>query len=104
MQTFFVRVECDVTAKVHEQPFRYRAYINNELFAERTWIWEGVHIEENFQISAPAGVYPIRFETVDEGTDRIARIKTGNYRIVNGPGRIIQYQGLPSLEISNESK
>ena len=65
MQTYFVRVECDVTAKVHAQPLRYRAYVNNELFAERTWIWTDSYLEENFQISAPAGVYPIRFETVD---------------------------------------
>jgi hypothetical protein len=101
MQTFFVRVECDVTAKVHEQPLRYRAYVNNELFAERTWIWENCYLEENFQISAPAGVYPIRFETVDEDH---GRIKVRNYRVVTGPGRIIEYQGETVVEISNESK
>jgi hypothetical protein len=101
MQTFFVRVECDVTAKVHEQPFRYRAYINNELFAERTWIWEGVHIEENFQISAPAGVYPIRFETVDS---EHGRIKVRNHRVVTGPAKIIMYKGETAVEITNESK
>ena len=65
MQTHFIRVECDVTAKVHAQPFRYRAYVNNELFAERTWIWTDSYLEENFQIQAAPGVYPIRFETVD---------------------------------------
>ena len=101
MQTFFVRVECDVTAKVHEQPFRYRAYVNNELFVERTWIWENCYLEENFQISAPAGVYPIRFETVDDAN---GRIKTRDYRITAGPGRIIEYQGQTAVEISNESK
>ena len=65
MQTYFVRVECDVTAKVLAQPLRYRAYINNELFAERTWIWTDSYLVENFQIQAAPGVYPIRFETVD---------------------------------------
>ena len=65
MQTYFVRVECDITAKVHAQPLRYRAYINNELFAERTWIWTDSYLVENFQIQAAPGVYPIRFETVD---------------------------------------
>jgi hypothetical protein len=65
MQTYFVRVECDVTAKVHASAFRYRAYVNNELFAERTWIWKTAYLEENFQIQAAPGVYPIRFETVD---------------------------------------
>jgi hypothetical protein len=100
MQTYFVRVECDVTAKVHEQPLRYRAYVNNELFSERTWIWDNCYLEENFQISAPAGVYPIRFETVN--TDR-GRIKVRDFRVVAGPGRIIEYQGETAVEISNES-
>ena len=101
MQTFFVRVECDVTAKVHEQPFRYRAYVNNELFTERTWIWENCYLEENFQISAPAGIYPIRFETVDEAN---GRIKVRNHRVVTGPGQIIEYQGETAVVISNESQ
>ena len=100
MQTFFVRVECDVTAKVHEQPFRYRAYVNNELFTERTWTWENCYLEENFQISAPAGVYPIRFETVDPEN---GRIKVRNHRIDQGPARIIMHQDELSVEISNES-
>jgi hypothetical protein len=100
MQTYFVRVECDVTAKVHEQPLRYRAYINNELFAERTWIWTDSYLEENFQIQAGPGVYPIRFETVDDAN---GRIKVRNYRITAGPGRIIEHQGQPTLEISDAS-
>ena len=100
MQTQFVRVECDVTAKVHHQPLRYRAYVNNELFAERTWIWENCYLEESFQIQAGPGVYPIRFETVD---DAHGRIKVRNYRITAGPGRIIEYQGQPTLEISDAS-
>jgi hypothetical protein len=101
MQTYFVRVECDVTAKVHAQPLRYRAYINNELFAERTWIWDNCNLEESFQIQAGPGVYAIRFETVD---DVNGRIKVRNHRVVVGPGRIIDYQGQTAVEISNESK
>ena len=99
MQTYFVRVECDVTAKVHAQPLRYRAYINNELFAERTWIWTNSYLQENFQIQAAPGVYPIRFETVDPDN---GRIKVRNHRTV-GQGRIIMHQGETSVEISNES-
>jgi hypothetical protein len=100
MQTFFVRVECDVTAKVHAQPFRYRVYVNNELFTERTWIWQGVYLEEMLPISAPAGIYPIRFETVDPEN---GRIKVRNHRVDQGPGRIIMYRDELSVEISNES-
>ena len=100
MQTHFVRVECDVTAKVHHQPLRYRAYVNNELFAERTWIWNNCYLEESFQIQAAPGVYPIRFETVDEAN---GRVKVRNHRVTAGPGRIINYQGQTAVEISNES-
>lgn len=100
MQTYFVRVECDVTAKLFSQPLRYRAYINNELFAERTWIWTDSYLEENFQIQAPPGVYSIKFETVDADN---GRIKVRNYRVVAGPGRIIDYQGETAVEISDAS-
>lgn len=98
MQTYFVRVECDVTAKVVAQPLRYRAYVNNELFTERTWIWENCYLEESFQIQAGPGIYPLRFETVDETN---GRIKVRDYRVVTGPGRIIKYKGELSLEISD---
>lgn len=101
MQTYFVRVECDVTAKVQAEPFCYRAYINNELFTERTWIWTDSYLEENFQIQAPPGVYIIRFEPVDSVH---GRIKVRNHRVTQGPGKIIQYQGQPAVEISNASK
>jgi len=77
MNTFPVSVTCDVTAKVLAQPFRYRVYVNNELFTERTWIWQGVHLEEMLPIVAPAGIYPIRFETVDPEN---GRIKVRNHR------------------------
>ena len=99
MKLYSAAVICDVTAKVLDHPFRYRVYVNNELFAERSWIWQGVYLEEMLPISAPTGVYPIRFETVD---DAHGRIKVRNYR-VEGAGRIIMYQGETALEISNES-
>ena len=77
MKTIPVTVTCDVTAKVLAQPFRYRVYVNNELFTERTWIWTDSYLEEMLPISALAGVYPIRFETVDPDN---GRIKVRNYR------------------------
>ena len=98
MQTYFVRVECDVTAEVQSQPFRYRAYVNNELFAERTWIWDNCYLEESFQIQARPGIYSIVFETVDE---QHGCIKVRGHRVIDGPGRIIHYQGQTSLEISD---
>ena len=104
MQTYFVRVECDVTAKVLAQPFRYRAYINDELFAERTWIWTNSYLEEAFQIQASPGIYPIRFETVDADH---GRIKVRNYRtdvdIMQDQIQQLQSQ-LSELKIQNINK
>ena len=84
MQTFFVRVECDVTAKVHEQPFRYRAYINNELFAERTWIWKNHYLEEMLQIAAEPGEYHVRLEAVKPWG---GKFKASNVRVEYGDAR-----------------
>ena len=100
MKTYSVNVICDVTAKVLAQPFRYRVYVNNELFAERTWIWQGVYLEEMLPISAPAGVYSIRFETVDREN---GRIKVRNHRVDQGPAHVMMYQGNTAVEITNES-
>jgi hypothetical protein len=98
----FVRVLADVhcDCAVDQRPI-YRLYVNDELFTERTWIWENCYLEENFQISAPAGIYPIRFEIVDV---EHGRIKVRNHRVITGPGRIVDYQGQTAVEISNESK
>ena len=101
MKLFSVNVICDVTAKVLDHPFRYRVYVNNELFAERNWIWQGVYLEELLPILAPAGVYPIRFETVDPDH---GRLKVRNYRTENRAAKIIMYQGETAVEISNESQ
>ena len=113
MQTYFVRVVCDIMPEIKQEqlfddikgdffnPFRYRAYVNNELFAERTWTWTSTtYLEENFQIQAAPGVYPIRFETVDSDC---VNIKVRDHRVITVPGRIIDYQGQTAVEISNES-
>ena len=99
MQNCSVNVGCDVTAKVYNQPFRYRVYVNDELFAERAWIWEGIYLEEMLPISAPPGVYLIKFEVVDPDH---GRIKVRNWK-VTGPGQIFDYYGDTALKI-NASK
>ena len=96
---YSVVVECDVTAKVDLHPLRYRVFVNEELFTERTWIWSDCYLEESIPILAPAGIYPIQFQTVDQTN---GRIKVRNFRITSGLGRIKEYKGCPALEISNE--
>jgi hypothetical protein len=95
MEHKFVQFTVDVSAKRHPGAvLRYRAYINDELFTERDWIWTDTYLEETHQISAPSGIYPIRYETVDSDGGRI-RVK--NFRVIDGPGVIV---GVGSDEIS----
>jgi len=65
MTTQYVRVLCDIICKPITPEPRYRVFVNDELFTERTWIWEGVYLEESLQIEAEPGIYPIRVELVD---------------------------------------
>lgn len=96
MQTQFVRVLCDVHCAWEGQPPRYRAYLNDELFTERTWIWNDVYLEEAFQIQAAPGKYTLRYELVDTES---AQLKVKNMRVVDGNANI--HKG--TLEIHYES-
>ena len=64
MNTEFVRVICTVDCDWAGLPPIYRVYVNNELFAERSWIWTDSMIEELLQIQAPPGDYNISYELV----------------------------------------
>jgi hypothetical protein len=82
MQTEFVIVECDVDMQ-WTGPFpRYRVYLNNELFAERTWIWNNVYLVEMLQIQAPPGDYKIRYELLDP---ELATLSVSKAKVIQGP-------------------
>lgn len=89
MTKSFVIVAADlIKEKGFDQEFRYRVFVNNELFAERTWIWDdGFYIEENLQIEAVPGEYPVHFEVHGARHD-VLKIK--NIRVVEGPGQMIK--------------
>ena len=90
MQTEFVSAICDVFIKWKgELPPRYRCYINDELFTERTWIWNDRYLEEKIQIQAPPGHYEVRYELLDVED---AKLKVRNLRIDSGPA-IIDREG-----------
>jgi len=97
MKTYFVRVDCDVKANLIGDPLRYRLYVADELFTERTWIWDNAYLEESLSIQAVPGQYPIRLETVDPQSGQIT---IDNFR-VQGPGQILHMSGQTVLEISN---
>ena len=85
MTTKFVQVTMDIDIEaVKEQP-RYRVFVDNELFTERTWIWQDQFLREMLQIEAPPGRYPIRVELVDPES---GVLKLRNMRMLLGPGNI----------------
>jgi hypothetical protein len=96
MQTKSVQVHCDVYCKWDNNDTRYRLYVNDELFTERTWIWpaKDYYLEEVIPIEAPPGQYTIRYELL-EPTD--SRLKIRNMRVASGNARFLDNQ--TTLEI-----
>ena len=82
----FVQVLCDVDCDWDVQHPKYRVFVNDELFTERTWIWRGQYLEEMLQIYGPPGKYTVRFEVVDPGLGTMLvknlRVKAGDAVIV----------------------
>lgn len=91
MQTEFVIAKCDVHCDWTGPYPAYRLYVNDELFAERTWIWQDTYLEENLQIQARPGKYPVRIETLNP---EFAKIKIKNLRIDSGPAIIARDGGI----------
>jgi hypothetical protein len=65
-------VEFDLFCDWQNEPPVYRLYIDEEMFAERTYIWKGVeYLHENIPIKCEAGTYRIRIENLGEGEFRV---------------------------------
>ena len=95
MEPVFVKAHFDLHCDWEGLPPSYRVYVNDELFAERTYIWTDQYLNEMLQISAPPGRYQVRVEP------NLAKITTGNHTVSVGPGRWVE-PGV--LEISHESQ
>ena len=86
MGKHYVRVECDVFMTWRgDVPPIYRAYINDELLTERSFIWQNACLEEELQLQLDSGKYELRFELVDEHG---AELKVENVRVTEGPAGI----------------
>lgn len=59
----------------------YRLYVNDELFTERTWIWDRFYLEETVSIEAEPGDYRLRWELVPP---HLAHIDVTNIRVRQG--------------------
>jgi hypothetical protein len=81
----FVRVLADVHCTWEGLNPIYRVYVNDELFAERTWRWTNAYLEEMLQIEADPGKYNLRWELVPP---HLATLQVHNVRVDFGPGNI----------------
>jgi hypothetical protein len=81
----FVRVLVDVNCDWEGLPPIYRVYVNDELFAERTWTWTDEYLEEMLQVEAEPGKYRLRWELVPP---HLATLRVENVRVDHGPANI----------------
>ena len=94
----FVRVLADVHCSWEGLDPIYRVYVNDELFAERTWRYgNDVYLEEMLQIEAEPGKYHLRWELVPP---HLAELTVQNVRVDYGPGNI---KNTTLLRIQDES-
>ena len=71
----------DVSVDWQGDPPNYRIYIGNEMFTERTWIWQEQYLEEMLVVNAPPGKYNLRWELVPPAQ---GKIEVTNIRIEHG--------------------
>ena len=89
MTRHYVRVLADLDCEWEGLSPIYRVYVNEELFAERTWHWPDSDLEEMLQIEAAPGDYQLRWELVPP---HLAQLTVKNLRIDAGQAQIINNQ------------
>ena len=95
MSTKFVQIAFDLDCTWSDTNPRYRVYVNQELFTERTWIWRNDYLEEMLQISAEPGKYSITFELVDPESGQLT---VTNPRVIQGAARMYHNHTLVIFE------
>jgi len=89
MKQEFVRVLADIDCEWEGLNPVYRVFVNDEMFAERTWRWTNEYLEEMLQIQAKPGDYVLRWELVPP---HLARLTVKNVRVDHGSATIINNQ------------
>ena len=87
----FIQVLADINCEWEGLSPIYRVYVNDELFAERTWLWTDCYLEEMLQIAAEPGEYSLRWELVPP---HLAHLQVNNIRVESGPGIIVNNNAL----------
>lgn len=96
MQTKAVQVQADVYCMWDGSDTRYRLYVNNELFTERTWIWpaQEYFLQEVISIEAPPGLYEIKYDLLQPTQ---SQLKIKNVQVIGGQAKLHENQ--TTLEI-----
>jgi hypothetical protein len=82
----FIKVQFDIDCKWKAgPPPAYRVYVNDELFAERTWIWKEYYLTEMLQISAEPGEYCVSYQLLPHES---AELIAGNLRVDHGSATV----------------
>ena len=97
MSKEFVRVLADIDCEWEGLNPTYRVYVNDELFAERTWRWTDCRLEEMLQIEAEPGEYDLHWKLVPP---HLATLQVSNVRVDFGPGEVFDNK---TLRIVHES-
>lgn len=81
MKTTFIKVSFELDCIWEGLAPTYRIYVENELFAERTWNWTDKKLVEILQIKAPEGNYQVSVVPVGP---HLAQFTMSNHQIVVG--------------------
>lgn len=90
-----VQVQYDVFCDWQGSPPVYRLYVNNELFTERSFIWNDRYLQEVIAIDAVPGEYSIQYELIGAG-----QLTATNPQVNHGSAQFINNN---TLRINNES-
>lgn len=89
MDRKFVTVTADLDCEWEGHNPIYRVYVNDELFAERTWLWTTEYLREIISIFAPPGDYVMRWELVPP---HLGTLRVKNVQIATGTGLMVEDQ------------
>jgi hypothetical protein len=81
MSKRLVQITADIHCNWEGLNPSYRLYVNDELFTERTWIWDQFYLEETVSIEAEPGDYHLRWELVPPC---LAQLDVTNMRVLQG--------------------
>jgi len=81
----FIEISFDLFLEKGHKP-RYRLFVNNELFTERTYIWtDNWYVKEHLQVYAKPGEYKIELVKLDP-----AKYSMRNTKIEKGKGEVLK--------------